>query len=194
MKNWKSIIAIFAAIFLFFILLVGLLYTHKLFEMKQLVLNNQQSFDIIKKPYIFDLRWKKIFIKKYDILSTLVTFLRINQNNLLTLTTQHKSLTTIGLNKVLYFQMKLLHQSVVALRYPLSPTKTSIIKDKDKRFINKTVQKSIITTLIYKSVIIQHSLSQDGKKSGLTYRMQKELQSIFGSQIDFSHDIHHGDH
>ena len=196
MKSRKLTIMIFTTILLFFIILVGLLYTHILSDTEKLISDNLCSVDIVKKLHIPNLKWKEIFVQKCSTLTTIFTrlHLKINQNNLLELDKQHKPFTTFSLNKILYSQVKPLHQLIVTFKYSSSSTKASMAKHKCNHFINKIDQKPITTTLSYKSVMIQHSLSQDGKKSGLTYRMQKELQSIFGSQINFSHDMHYGDH
>ena len=192
MKSWKSIIEMFTAVSLFFLILVGLFYIHKLSDTKQLTSNDSHLFDIVKKLRIPHPKWKGIFVKKYRTLVTIVTHLKVNQSDLLEPTKQHTR-DTLNPKKILYFQIKPFHQLIITLKYLLSCTKPLTMKEKNNHVVNVVDQEPIITTLNYKSIIIQHSLSQDGKKLGLTYRTQKELQSIFGGQINFSHDIHCGD-
>ncbi|MBW5802346.1 peptidase M23 [Coxiella endosymbiont of Ornithodoros amblus] len=192
MKAWKSKIVIFTVIPLLFITIAGLLYAYASPKTKQLTLNEPHSITIAKNINNSNSDWKKIIIKKGYTLAAIFNCLKINQKDLVQLAKQCKLLATLHPNQTLYFQIKPPHQ-LVALKYPLSSTNTLSIKHENNRFISQIDQKSISTALGYKSVTIHHSLNQDAKKAGLTYRMQKELQSIFGGQINFSRDIHCSD-
>ncbi|ACJ19089.1 peptidoglycan DD-metalloendopeptidase family protein [Coxiella burnetii] len=192
MKGWKSTIVIFTVIPLLFVALASLLYAHASPNTNQLTLNEPHSITIVKNIDNSNSDWKKIIIKKGDTLAAIFNRLKINQKDLVQLAKQYKSLTALHPNQTLYFQIKPPHQ-LAALKYPLSSAKTLIIKRENNRFISQIDQKPITTALGYKSVTIHHSLNQDARNAGLTYRMQKELQSIFGGQINFSRDIHRGD-
>ncbi|WP_304985956.1 hypothetical protein [Coxiella-like endosymbiont] len=105
---------------------------------------------------------------------------------------QNKFLAVLRPHEKLAFQTNSSHQ-LMALQYPLSTAKTLIFIRQGNDFIKKMKTQSVTTTLAYKSIVVQHSLTQDAKKSGLTSRMLSELQTIFGGKINFARDLRRGD-
>ena len=192
MQDYKSTISVIIAIFIVLITLTGLLYAYRPSNNKAIVLNLPRSTRFLKKINTHSLKWKKIIVQKIDALAIIFTQLKINQRDLLQVIKQYKLLATLHPHQILYFQIKLPHQ-LAALKYPLSTTETLMIIRKGNCFTKEISHNPISKTLAYKTFMIYHSLNRDSKKAGLTARMIRELQTIFGRKVNFSRDLYRGD-
>ena len=194
MQGWKSTISVFIAVPIVLItLLTGLLYAHAQSNNKAIALNLPETAPSIKKIDTPLLKWQKIIVHKGDTLSAIFTRLKIDQRDLLPIVKQHESLTTLYLHRILYFQITPSHQ-LIALRYPLSTAETLMIIREGNHFRKKISRNPVSTMLAYKAFTIYHSLSRDSKKAELTARMLSELQTIFRGKVNFSRNLHQGDH
>lgn len=196
--RWKSTILIIFIIGLFLSILIKLPWIHHTPAppFKPLTPNTSNPCNIIKKLNKLDLQRQTIVVTRGDTLADIFNRLKINQEDLLKLLKQNELLTVLYPHTKLVFQTNAYHQ-LMALQYPLSTAtnKILIFIRQGNNFIKKMkIQPLITTTLSYKSIVIQHSLIQDAKKSGLTSGIFSELQTIFGGKINFSSDLRRGDH
>ena len=166
--------------------LAGLLYTHELSHKEPLVLDTSKIIAPIEKPNNLPLLWQEATLKRSDTLTVVFNYLKINQKELIKVAKQYG-------NEIFYFKIKSPYQ-LPSIKYPVVfPIKMRIIKREWSHSIKEVDQKKVSTTLVYKSITIHHSLSQDSKKAGVTFQMQQELQLMFGSRINFSHSLVRGD-
>ena len=165
--------------------LADLLYSYELSYKEPLVLNTSQIIAPIEKLNNLPLPWQEATIKRSDTLTVVFNHLKINQKELTQITKQYG-------NEIFYFKTKIPYQ-LPSIKYPVLPIKMRIVERGESHSIKKVDQKKVSTTLVYKSITIRHSLSQDAKKVGITFQMQQELQLMFGSRIDFSHSLCRGD-
>ncbi|QTS83768.1 M23 family metallopeptidase [Coxiella endosymbiont of Amblyomma nuttalli] len=192
MQGWKSTISIIAAISVVLITLTELFYKHLVCNNKKTTaLNLPASTFSVRKIATTPLEWQKIIVQKKEDLSAIFDRLKINQHDLLQVIKQHKSLATLHPYQILYFQIEPPHQ-LIALKCLLSTAETAIIIREGNHFIKKISHNPVSIILAYKAFTIFHSLNRDAKKAGLTTRMLSELQTIFGEETDFSHNLHLG--
>lgn len=170
----------------------GLLYAHELSHKEPLVLNTSQVTAPIEKPNNRSLLWKKATVKKGDTLTVVFNRLKIKQKEFIQIAKQYKPITIFYPNEISYFKIKTPYQ-LLAIKSPVPSIKMRMIEPEKDHSIEKFDQKQVTTTLVYKSIVIHHSLSQDAKKVGVTFKMQTELQSMFGNRINFSHGLYRGD-
>lgn len=192
--GWKSTVLIVFSGGLVLAIFIRLLCIHTSMLVKEATLS-ASTHPIVKKIKKLDLRkWKTILVTRGDTLAAILSRLKISHKDLLQLLKKNKFLAVLNLHERLSFQFDDSHQTL-ALQYPLSTFKKLIFirQGKENNFMKKIKRQPIKTTLAYKSIIIQHSLIQDAKKSGLTSCMLSELQTIFCKKIDFARDLHQGD-
>lgn len=171
---------------------VRLLCVYTSTPVKEATLSTSAPLVIVKKIKKLDLKWKTIVVTRGDTLATIFNRLKISQKDLLQLLKKNKFLSVLNPHERLSFQINSSHQ-LLAFQYPLSTSKKLIFIRQGNNFMKKIKSQPITTTLVYKLIIIQHSLIQDAKKSGLTSKMLSELQAIFGKKINFMYDLHQGD-
>ncbi|MFW0089543.1 MAG: peptidoglycan DD-metalloendopeptidase family protein, partial [Coxiella endosymbiont of Haemaphysalis japonica] len=171
---------------------VRLLCAHTSTPLKEATLSTSSPLVIVKKIKKLDLKWKTILVIRGDTLAAIFNRLKISQKDLLQLLKKNKFLAVLKPRERLSFQINSSHQ-LLAFQYPLSTSKKLIFIRQGNNFMQTIKSQPITTTLAYKLIIIQHSLIQDAKKSGLTSQMLSELQAIFGKKINFVYDLHRGD-
>lgn len=191
--RWKLTVLIIFTVGLVLAVLIRLLWvqTPPPPPVKQLTLNTSGPLNV-KKINKLDLQWQIIVVTHGDTLAAIFSRLKINQEDLVQLLKQNKFLAVLRPHEKLAFQTNSSHQ-LMALQYPLSTAKRLIFIRQGNDFIKKIKTQPVTTTLTYKSIVIQHSLIQDAKKSGLTSRMLSELQTIFDGKINFARDLRRGD-
>ncbi|AKQ33943.1 peptidoglycan DD-metalloendopeptidase family protein [Candidatus Coxiella mudrowiae] len=189
--RWKLTVLIIFTVGLVLSVLIRLLWVQTPPPVKQLTLNTSAPLNV-KKINKLDLQWQIIVVTHGDTLAAIFSRLKINQEDLVQLLKQNKFLAVLRPHEKLAFQTNSSHQ-LMALQYPLSTAKTLIFIRQGNDFIKKMKTQPVTTTLTYKSIVIQHSIIQDAKKSGLTSRMLSELQTIFGGKINFARDLRRGD-
>lgn len=185
--GWKSTV-LTILIGLLLAVLIRLIWIHTPTPIKQLTLK-----PVINKKKIKDnTPWTTVIVKSGDNLVTIFNRLKIKQKVLLQLLKQNKFLSVLHPDEKLFLQTNSSHE-LIAFQYPQSPDKTIIFIRQGNNFIKKIKTQLVTTTLAYKSIIIQHSLSEEAKKYDLSSRMLSELETIFGGKFNFARDLHRGD-
>ncbi|WP_423063015.1 peptidoglycan DD-metalloendopeptidase family protein [Candidiatus Paracoxiella cheracis] len=136
--------------------------------------------------------WHKVIVQKNDNLATIFDRLKIKQSDLLLAVKDHKKLAILHPGEILYLQTDAEHQ-LQGLKYPLDSIKSLQLTREGDRFVSKVNQKPETVTLSFKSAVIHHSLIHAAKRAGLTRKLVKQLETIFGGSINFARDIRVGD-
>ena len=137
--------------------------------------------------------WKKITIQPGDSLARIFSRLHIRSTDLVDILKQQKTLTLLHPGDIIELQVDPQHR-LQKIKYSLNSTQIALLERQDSHFVKKTILKPITTTLAFKSVTIHHTLYRDAQQSGLTYTMIQQLKNIFEGSVNFSRDIHPGDH
>lgn len=137
--------------------------------------------------------WHKVIVRRGDTLSSIFYRLKIGQPDLLAVTKEHKSITTLHPGETLYLQTDAKNH-LQSLKYPLSSIKTLHLARQGDQFVSQINKKPETATLSFKSAVIHHSLIDAAAHAGLTHKMISQLETIFGGSINFARDIRAGDH
>ena len=138
--------------------------------------------------------WTKITIRPGDNLSTLLNQYKIDRPQFWSAIKQKGSiLSRLQPGKVLSLLIDNTSH-LQAIKYPFSLAKDLCIKYEHGSYVPHLVNKPITTNLAFRSIRIKHSLAQAIKSAGMPSSLYGQLVHIFQGSIDFSRNIHPGDH
>lgn len=141
------------------------------------------------------LPWESINIQKGDSLGKLFHRLNINQPTLkkiLRLPKAKHSLMHLKSNQPLYIQRNQKNE-LLQLKYSFSQEQTLLVNKISQNYTAHIVNKPLESTLLYKSGVITHSLTDAAKKAGLTTSQTKQLRYLASHDTSLHHRLR-GDH
>lgn len=137
--------------------------------------------------------WQLATVRQGDTLARVFSRLSIQRKDLVLLTRHNKQLTRLHAGDKLYFQVDAAH-ALQGFKYPVSTTKTLVLTRQGNHFAANTSTVPMAATLAFKSATVTRSLPVAARQAGMNGQMISQLQRIFGTSINFKHDIHPGDH
>lgn len=138
--------------------------------------------------------WKIYHVKRGDTLSLIFKKFGLSEKTLLTVAQlKNDHLRSLRPDEDLSFLIK--NKKLVALKYAIDFERDALITiDSNNKAKLDIKKKPIDTSLLFKSATIDHSLQDAAYRSGITPHLLAQLEHIFQGSINFSHDIHKGDH
>lgn len=174
--------------------LTGMLYAREPNANKTVKLTSQGiSKSHSKQKTLNTQQWQAVVIRPGDTLGRIFSRFKIKQNDLAYLTKHHKEITLLHPGNILYFQVKPDH-TLLALKYPVNTEKTLILERHGKNYIGQFHNNPVATSLAFKSATITSSLHNAATRVGVNKNLLAQMQNIFKNNINFSHDVHRGDH
>lgn len=142
--------------------------------------------------------WQVLTVEKGDTLSNLFSRYEIRRADLYRLLKlkKHKK-TLIRLHPGQEIQVKTNAEGhLLALKRKLNYQEDLLIEaaDNDLGFAAKLLERPLNTRVVSKAGVIQHSLFADARNAGISSKKILELTRVFNWDIDFSQDLHKGDH
>lgn len=141
------------------------------------------------------LPWESVNIQRGDSLKKIFHRLNISQPTLkkiLSLPEAKHTLIHLKSSQSLYLQRNDKHE-LLQLKYSFNQEKTLLVNKTSRGYIARIVNKPIESTLLYKSGVITHSLTEAAKRAGLTASQTKELSYLAAHDTSLHHRLR-GDH
>lgn len=142
-------------------------------------------------------QWKTYHVKSYDNLTNI--FHKIGHENILSILKQDKKITA-ALNKLKKGSIARarsidgeLTELIFTTRITTNNAKSFIITKKDDKFAGQWQKNIFEVRQARASFTINNGLFFDGRKSGVSDKVVKQIVKVFDWDIDFSHDVRIGD-
>lgn len=79
------------------------------------------------------------------------------------------------------------HRSLEQLKYVINSNKTLLIQKNGTEFHTEIASKPETVSLLYRSGVIHHSLSETAERAGLPHKMANQLAEIFHNEVNLTH-------